>query len=629
MNRLSVDRSEGIAANRVANYAVVAGLAAWTAVLWPLHDLLPMWVEGMPAYLDQLLGVLRRACTPPINVIEWNGRTIPLAIDAYQGPLMSYLDVPVARAWLGSLTDDLYAYRYKGIVLLALSGFLMFVLLRRVATATVAALGTLVFVTLPVNAVTAIGDLQYHVPLLTTILATVAAFVRYAETRRPIWLVTATFAAGVVLLTRAEALIWTMAAGIAWLGLGGRALVRQWWATTPNKGWLVLAAMLAFLVGAAPIVVMNVRWPDYGLVGFLFNAPSTTIGIDTLLPRLVARGNQFVRFVLENRWQLYDVSTSHFAWVALASASIVALAAIAIRERRWPLSLVALVVVLPLSIISNRGPREIHLLPLIIPVVAVVAEVCGRLRPRLGVAVLCVALVANLVVGGLVLADWQALRDRKAEVMVSHSCPQCLAKALQPYRGASLKFTNVGLYHEALWASRAHACGPDILRWGDDPGFVEAVRDALDRGGRIVFVGYPKDREDAMAGRVLRRAGALAGTLNQAGVDYREERIAGPDGRSYYQLTIVDERPSRLAITGGGVNAPANGRITGWVLGRGFRPSDRLVVDGVTQSPQFANTGHVTFSVDAAKYQARDKVVVEMTSADGGMRSGPFVITKQ
>ena len=613
-------------ANRAATRAVVAGLAAWTAVLWPLHDLLPMWVEGMPAYLDQLLGVLRRACTPPINVIEWNGRTIPLAIDAYQGPLMSYLDVPVAWAWLGWLTDDLYAYRYKGIVLLALSGFLMFVLLRRVAPPAVSALGALVFATLPANAVTAISDLQYHVPLLTTVLATVAAFVRYAETRRPLWLMIAAFAAGLVLLTRAEALIWTVAAGIAWLVLGGRSLARQWWATTPHKLWLALGAMAAFLMGAAPIVVMNVRFTDYGLLAFLINTPPSALGADSLLPRLVARGNQFVRFVLENRWQTYEVGVSHVTWVVLASASIVALVAIAIREQRWPLSLVALAVVLPLSVISNRGPREIHLLPLIIPVVAIVAEVCGRYRPRWGVAVLGVALIANLVVGGLVLADWQSLRERRAEAMVSHSCPECLAKSLQPYRGESFKFTNVGLYQEALWASRAQICGPDILHWGDDAGFVKAVHHALDGAGRIVFVGYPRDREDEMGGRVLRRAGALAATLKQAGVDYREERVAGPDGRGYYQLTIVEALPSRLAITGGGMNTPANDRITGWVLGRGFRPSDVLSVDGIVQEPQFANPGLVTFSVDAAKYQARDKLVVEMTSADGGTRSGPFVI---
>lgn len=118
-------------------------MTAWSAALGPLHGLLPMWVEGMPAYLDQLLGILGRACTPPVNAIELWGRTVPLAIDGYQGPLMTYLDVPAARAWLGALTDDPYMYRYKGSVLLAVSGFLLSLLLCRVVPPAIAASATM------------------------------------------------------------------------------------------------------------------------------------------------------------------------------------------------------------------------------------------------------------------------------------------------------------------------------------------------------------------------------------------------------------------------------------------------------------------------------------------------------
>jgi hypothetical protein len=617
-----------LASNRGATLAVVAGLAAWTAVLWPLHGLLPMWVEGMPAYLDQLLGVLGRACTPPVNVVELWGRTIPLAIDGYQGPLMTYLDVPVARAWLGALTDDPYVYRYKGIVLLAISGILLFMLLRRVASAAIAALGALVFVTLPANAVTAISDLQYHVPLLTVILAILLTAVKYVETQRPVWLFATTFAAGAALLTRAEALIWTVAAATVWLALARRAQILYWWRTTPRKVALALGAMAALLLGSAPIVAMNLIYPSYGLLSFLLVAgPARVIDSGSFIDALTARGSQFLDFILLNRFDFYSASVPHYAYMVLAVASAACLAWIAMRERRWPLALVAIIVVLPLSAIGHRHvPREIHLLPLMIPIVAIVTEACGRLRPHFGGAILLATLVANLVVGGLVLENWQALRERRAETMLSHSCPECLAKALQRYGGASLRFTNLGLYHEALWASRAHACGTDILHWGDEVAFADAVREAMRNGGRVVFVGYPKDREDRLAGRVLKRADALAATLQKAGADYREELVLGPNGRPFYQLTVLGELPSRLVVTGSGVNAPAAGRITGWVLGRGFRRDDKLSIDGVLQSPYFGHEGLVTFSIDATAHGAKDRIVVEMTSADGRTRSAPVTV---
>lgn len=614
--------------NRIVNLALIAGLAAWGAALWPLHDLLPMWVEGLGAYLDQLLGILRRACTPPVNAVEIGGRFIPLAIDAYQGPLMTYLDVPVARAWLGSLTDNLYAYRYKGIVLLAISGYLLYVLLRRLAPPAIAALGAMVFVTLPANAVTAISDLQFHVPLLVVILAMLIAAANYAQTQRSAWLFVAAFAAGVALLTRAEALIWTAAAAMVWMGLDRRAQVASWWRTTPHKLRLGVSATAAFALGAAPIVVMNLLHPSYGLLNFLLvGGPTRVIESGSLVDALVARTWQFFDFILLNRFAFYSTAVADVAYMGLAVAAALCLTRTAVRERRWPFALVAIAVVLPLSALGHRHiPREIHLLPLAIPVIAIVTEVSGRLRWHYGSALLGAALVANIVVGGLVLAHWQSLQADGKVTMLNHSCPECLAKALAPYLDASLRFTNIGLYQEALWASRAHACGEDILNWGDDTGFAAAVRNAIGSGSRVVFVGYPKEREDALTGRVLRRADALAATVRAAGVDFREERVAGPDGLVLYQLTVVSASPSRLVVTGAGINAPTAGRITGWIQGRGFRPDDRVGIDGIAQSPYFAHAGLVTFSVEAAAYASRDTMVVEMIGADGTTRSAALTL---
>lgn len=613
--------------SRLATLGVLAGLVAWSAVLWPLHRLLPMWVEGMPAYLDQLLGILRRACTPPAFAVELFGRWFPLAIDGYQGPLMTYLDVPVARAWLGSLIDDPFAYRYKGIVLLAASGFLLFLLLRRVAPPLLAALATLVFVTLPANAVTAISDLQYHVPLLVAVLAILLAGVKYVETRRPAWLLATGFAAGAALLTRAEALVWTVAALAAWAVLDRRAAVLAAWRATPRKGLLALGFVSAALLGAAPVVAMNVLYPEHGLLRFLLVDGPARVAGTSFADALAMRGTQFVDFVLLSRFDFYSASVPQYAYLALAVAGAVLVAWSGLRERRWPVALVAIAVVLPFSALGHRHvPREIHLLPLFIPVIVIVAQAGARLRPAFGGALLGAALVANLVAGALVLEHWRALRESRTETMLNHSCAECLVQALRPHQGALLKFTNLGLYHEALWASRGHACGNDILHWGDEAGFAAAVHAAVGNGGRVVFVGYPKEREDRLFGRVLRRADALAEALRVSGADHRVELVSGPAGHPLYQLTVLEALPTRFVVTGSGVNAPAAGRVTGWVTGRGFRRDDKVAIDGALHVPHFGHEGLLTFSVDAAPLAAKDRIVVELVAADGKARSAPLTV---
>lgn len=614
--------SEQAASRRLAFYVVVSGLILWTLVLWPLHDALSMWVEGMPAYVDQLLGILRRACTPPVNVIDVGDRVVPLAIDPYQGPLMTYLDVPLARAWVGSAIDDLYAYRYKGIVLLALSGALLYVVALRLAPPIIAALGALAFVTLPALAVTTLSDLQYHTPILAAVLLIVVALIKYAETRRARWWFAAALACGLSLLTRAEALVWTVAAIGAWLLLERRSLIADWWRTTAHKGWLIVGGIIVFLVGAAPFVVMNALYPDYGLFSFVFvTGPSRVSSGLQVLDVFAARGAQFLRYVLFNRFGLFDATVRQYVYFVVAAASIVALAIVGVRERRWPLALVALLVVLPLSTIANRGPREIHLLPLAIPVIAIVIEACGRLPLRRGALVLSLVIVSNLMAGALVVNQWRALRASDNTSMAGHSCPECLSAALAKHADAQAKFTNVGLYQEALWASRAHTCGEDILSWGDDARFRRYVVEAVERGDRLVFVGYPAEREDALAGRVLQRARALESTLRTAGVPFRTEQVDGPNGLPYYQLTIVTPPPSRVVVTGGGLNPAQGKRVTGWIDGRGFRPTDRIFVDRTEVDPAYGSPQRMTFSLDAARLRGQSGMNVQVVGTDDAARS--------
>jgi hypothetical protein len=582
---------------------VVAGTVAWAAILVPLHDVLPMWVEGLPAYVDQLLGVLRRACTPPVHAIAVGGRAIPLAIDAYQGPLMTYVDVPVARAWLAGLVDDPYAYRYKGIALLALAGLLAYPLLLRVAPPRIAAPGALLLVTLPVVSVTAIADLQYHVVLLCAVIAIVLPLVRYAESGAPRWLVVAAFFAGLSLLTRAEVLVWSAAAILAWTLLERRALLVQAGRALLPARWIGVVA--AFALGAAPVLLFNVVAPRYGLAAFVLGGGANAADGLQLLDTLAIRLRHFAGFVLLHRFGLYEVRVPHVVFAALAGTAIVASLVAALRTRRWPLALVAIAVVLPLSVVANRGPRDIHLLPLVVPVVVLVAAMAARLPRRAGVALMTAAVGANVVMGALVLLGWQALRDEGVDSVPTGSCPACLAAAIERHAPAQVLFTQLGGYAEALWASRARICGRDVHR---NVELGEAVARAVEGAGTKVFVAVPAEREALLVrtGRGYARADALAAALASTGVAVEEEPVRDARGRELYRLHVVrDDVPDRFAVSAAGFNAPRDGEVTGYVLGRGFRESDIVAIDGEPVRTTFGGPGLLTFVVEAARLPAR------------------------
>lgn len=522
-------------------YLVVAGSIAWVVVLWPLHSLLPMWVEGLPSYVDQLLGILRRACTPPYRVVEIAGRQIPLNIDAYQGSLMTYLDAPVARLWLGGIVDDQYAYRGKGVLLLGVAGLLAYPLFLHVARPAIAALAALLLVTLPAVAVVAISDLQYHVVLLCAIPAILLPLLRFGETRHPAWLVVAAFFGGLSLQTRAEALVWTVAALLAWIALDRRHATLAALRGVPRKGRWALACVAAFAIGAAPVIAMNVLDPDAGLLGFLVRGAAEGVGVPTIAATLLVRLRQFLGFVLLNHFGLYEMRVAHYALAAAAGCALVVTIVVAVRERRWPLALIALAVVLPMSVIANRGPREIHLLPLVIPVVALVATLCARLRPPAGAAVMAGLLGVNLWIGFQTLQRWDAMREAGADTVATLSCPECLATALAPHGGSAFYFTNLGLYEEALWASRGHVCGRDVHH---ATGFVSRIRSALQHGGAKVFVGFAPSREPrlAVAGRAYERTALLLTTLDEEHAAFTVVPVHDARGRELYRLYVVDPR---------------------------------------------------------------------------------------
>lgn len=603
---------------------VAAAAAAWTALTLGLDGVLPMWVEGMPAYIDQVLGVLRRACTPPPHTLDVAGRPLPLGVDAYQGPLMVWLDVPFARAWLGGLTDDPAAYRAKGPLLLALAALLAYPLLLRVAPPGRAALGAVLLLTLPVANVVALGDLQFHVPLLCALAAIAWPLVRYAEARRPAWLVVAAFAAGASLLTRAEVLVWTAATLTVWLAFVRRDLARAaWQALSPGR---LAAVLAAFALGAAPTIAMNLLAPTQGLGAFLATGGATSLDPGRLAGWGVLRLVQFGKFVLGNSFGLYAVRPDHLAFIVLGGAAIAFALVAALRERRWPLALVALAVVLPLSVLANRGPRDIHLLPLVLPVVALATALAARVPARLGAALLVAGIAANIVQGATILERWAALRALGADTVATAGCPACLVAALDAHPGARVVHTNLGTYAEVLWTTRAHACGVDIHQGID---FREAVLHALEAPGTKVYVAYPPLREAHLVrtGRGYKRTAALLDVLREAGMAAAPVPVRDAGGQELYRLYVVrGQAPARFEAQGGGFNAPQAGRVTGWVVGHGFRPGDVVRLNGRALPTTVGSAALLTFAVEEAEAPPGSPLafVVER----GGLRSGTFALAR-
>ncbi len=518
-------------------------LVLFVSALAPLHNLVPLWVEGMPQYVDLLTGALGKPCTIPAGTLRVGGVYVPLSIDAYQGPFMPYLDIPAAYLWFSGATDDLYVFRLKGIVLLALSGFLLFEVLGHFFAPSTALLSTLVFVTLPINVVFSIVDLQFCIALYFGILSAAASFTRYLQTRRMRWLLMTSFFAGMTLWTRAESLIWTAAAAIFYGVISRRKELVAWWRDEQRKR-LLLLTVPAFLLGAAPVAIYNALYPRQGLLAFLWNEVRTAGPHPDRSGFLRIRLAEFLDFNLLNNWRQYQVRASYRAFLLVFAACAALVLLRCIRRRTLTFPLVAIAVVLPLSIFCNRGPREFHLLPLTLVVVAVVAEgataLSERFRPA-GPALLAGVLLANLVTCGAVWIGWQS-GLRFGDTLLTHSNPGLLAMRLRPYRNDALYFTNIGLYHEAVWASRNTICGKDILSWGNDRAFEESVRTALaDSAQRRVFVAFPVERESRMGGRALPRSALLEKVLRSSGAAWRREVMPSPVFGPMYELFIVEK----------------------------------------------------------------------------------------
>ena len=87
------------------------------------------------------------------------------------------------------------------------------------------------------------------------------------------------------------------------------------------------------------------------------------------------------------------------------------------------------------------------------------------------------------------------------------------------------------------------------------------------------------------------------------------------------------DSPSGIEVLGGGLNRPSGGRITGWVVGNGFEPGDRLRIEGdVYPVTVFGNSGWLTFDIDESLVTDRPELRVEVLRTGSPAAKGAIIL---
>jgi hypothetical protein len=220
------------------------------------------------------------------------------------------------------------------------------------------------------------------------------------------------------------------------------------------------------------------------------------------------------------------------------------------------------------------------------------------------------------------------LRAAGSDTVATHACPECLTQALARHPGSRVFHTNLGSYGEALWFSRAHACGYDVHR-AHGAAYDDAILNAVEHAGTNVFVAIPPDREPMLVreGRAYPRTQRLLELLARHGTAASGEPVHDTRGHELYRLYVVHGPVLQpLALTGGGFNAAQDGRVTGWVLGQGFRRGDVVLLDGRSLSTTYGSDGLLTFVVDEATILRAGNPRIEVER--GSRRSEPLLVQR-
>ena len=91
---------------------------------------------------------------------------------------------------------------------------------------------------------------------------------------------------------------------------------------------------------------------------------------------------------------------------------------------------------------------------------------------------------------------------------------------------------------------------------------------------------------------------------------------------------VTSQAPYGPNLAGGGVNPPANGNITGWITGSGFRSSDSLVIDGRSGPATFGGPGLLTFAVPEEWVADRRTLNVQLRRGEETHPGRPIVLQR-
>jgi hypothetical protein len=583
------------------------------------HAFVPMWLEGVAEYSRTLLTILGYVQTTPICWTDLAGTPLPLAMSAYIGPAFFYVYLPsVALFWKGVVADP-YVYRYTGILLFIADAWLLYFVLRRSYSQRHAATGFLLFVSTPTLLLLALTDYQSLFVMLFPLLLAALLLISHLQTGSRAALVWGAFAAGTVLLTRVEALVWTAVPVALYLFLARRR-PEAGPVQRPRSAWTVVIAAAAFTLGAAPLLVYNLTCKEDNLLRFLrlrvlptsVTAPDVSVAANAR-----DRLSHFVSHNLLTLWPRFEVVVPNVVFCAAALLAAMVLLHRWVRHRVPSFPLLAVATTLPLSLFVKRYLRQEHISilepVLIVAIVSALAWLEAR-RPhaRLWTITAAVLVASNATVSALDFRHWLA-QPSTSQTMLNAADPELLARHLAKHHASDRVFyTNVGMLQAVEFMSAARAPGEEILAWDGQEAFRARVsRVLLDKRSRRVFVAVALPRDGALG--TFPRTRVLREMLREEGVPFTVTRIASARNRYLYELIVVEPGAgTELALDGPPTieltrvaelresSGPAGPHFVGAVLGKGFRRGDAVFVDDSRTYPAtFGHEGWMTFTIPA------------------------------
>ena len=480
-------------------------------------------------------------------------RQIPLGVTAYVGGGFIYLHAPVVAAWFHGWTSDPYFFRYVGILAYLIDGWLIYLLSLRFWGRRTAWWAAALWLTTPNLFFIAIADLQWELEPALFAMLSVLMLLSSFEKKRVAQFLAGCFVLGFVSTTRLDAFLLLVLCSAVYLVLvrppsilgPAKEFLRSRW-------WIVPSGIIAVAIGALPLIVYNVICP-WGRLSSFINKTVIPYTFDVPVPlttRLLIRIDQFFDVNALHKMPFLEVHQPNYVH---AAAFIGAVTVLTLSIRRWWITfpLLALILIIPLSLLSTGVLRHEHMIPLQVLTTLLVASGLSAdherimsvfrtrrmmwLRQGILVAVLC----ANVVVQAVGWTAWQS-QPRDRDTILNQSAPVQLERYLRRFgSGDRVFFTNIGLYiyQQYLTADRFDA--EEIIVWEGEDQFRKTVERILrEPGSRRVFIGSSVERDGTRFS--MPRTGILLEVLDRHSVPHSRETLSTPRRTNLYEVVIVE-----------------------------------------------------------------------------------------